>query len=80
MISRRNTSKPKKYGKEKRKVGRPRKYADRLEKAYFVRLTEEQYATLKIAAAGAGVSVADYIRMMVDSEVMNTLMNGEQDE
>lgn len=65
---------------EKRKVGRPRKYADRLEKAYFVRLTEEQYATLKNAAAGAGVSVADYIRMIVDSEIMKTLMNGEQDE
>lgn len=65
---------------EKRKVGRPRKYADRLEKAYFIRLTDEQYTALKNAAAGAGVSVADYIRMIVDSEVMNTLMNGEQDE
>lgn len=66
---------------EKRKVGRPRKYGnEKLGKTYFVRMTEEQYATLKNAAAGAGVSVADYIRMIVDSEVMNALMNGEQDE
>lgn len=65
---------------EKRKVGRPRKYGDKLSKAYFVRLTDEQYTALKNAAAGAGVSVADYIRMIVDSDVMNTLMNGEQDE
>lgn len=63
---------------EKRKVGRPRKYGDKLEKTYFVRMTDEQYTALKNAAAGAGVSVADYIRIMVDSKVMDTLMNGEE--
>ena len=63
---------------EKRKVGRPRKYGDeKLGKTYFVRLTDEQYTALKNAAAGAGVSVADYIRVLVDNEVMNTLMKGD---
>lgn len=63
---------------EKRKVGRPRKYGnEKLGKTYFVRFTEEQYKALKNAAAGAGVSVADYIRMAVDNEVMDTLMNGD---
>ena len=66
---------------EKRKVGRPRKYGnEKLGKTYFVRLTDEQYTALKNAAAGAGVSVADYIRVLVDNDVINTLMNGEQDE
>lgn len=65
---------------EKRKVGRPRKYDDKLEKTYFLRLTEQQYKALKNAAAGAGVSVADYIRLIVDGEVMDTVMNGEKDE
>ncbi len=64
---------------EKRKVGRPRKYGDKLDKTYFIRLTEQQYKTLKNAAAGAGVSVADYIRLIVDGEVMDILMNGEKD-
>lgn len=64
---------------EKRKVGRPRKYGDKLGKTYFIRLTDEQYTTLKNAAAGAGVSVADYIRRLVDKEVMDTLMNGEKE-
>lgn len=64
---------------EKRKVGRPRKYGDeKLGKTYFVRLTDEQYTALKNAAAGAGVSVADYIRLMVDRKVMDTIMNGEE--
>jgi hypothetical protein len=64
---------------EKRKVGRPRKYGDeKLGKTYFVRFTDEQYKALKNAAAGAGVSVADYIRLIVDGEVMDILMNGEK--
>lgn len=71
---------------EKRKVGRPRKYGDeKLGKTYFVRLTDAQYAALKKAAAGRGVSVADYIRILalIDNEVMNklmdTLMNGKKE-
>ena len=64
---------------EKRKVGRPRKYGDKLDKTYFIRLTEQQYKALKNAAAGAGVSVADFIRLIVDGEVMDILMNGEKD-
>ena len=62
---------------EKRKVGRPRKYGDKLERYLGIRLTREQYEALKVKAAGAGVSVADYIRMAVDNEIMDALMNGD---
>ncbi len=51
---------------EKRKVGRPRKNdPDKLGKTYFVRFTERQYLELKGMAAGAGVSVADFIRKKI---------------
>lgn len=49
-------------------------------KSYVIRLRNDEFDNLKKLAAGAGVSVADYIRTLVDHEVMNTLMYGEKEE
>lgn len=48
---------------EKRHVGRPKLSDDQKRgKVYFVRFREAEYDELKTKAAGAGVSVAAYIR------------------
>lgn len=51
---------------EKRHVGRPKLSDDmKRDKVYFVRFREAEYNELKAKAAGAGVSVAAYIRERV---------------
>lgn len=51
---------------EKRHVGRPKLSDDQKRgKVYFVRFREAEYNELKTKAAGAGVSVAAYIREQV---------------
>jgi len=53
---------------------------DKRNKSYVIRLRNDEFDNLKKLAAGAGVSVANYIRTLVDREVMNTLMYGEKEE
>ena len=52
---------------------------DKHSKAYVIRFKKDEFDNLKKLAAGAGVSVADYIRALVDQEVMNILMYGEKE-
>lgn len=61
--------------------GRPKlNNDDKRNKSYVIRFRNDEFDNLKKLAAGAGVSVANYIRALVDHEVMNTLMNGEKEE
>ena len=49
-----------------RKVGRPKLGEEfRRYKGYTLRLTKDEYEELKAKAAGAGLSVAQYIRVHV---------------
>lgn len=53
---------------------------DKRNKSYVIRLRKDEFDNLKKLAAGAGVSVANYIRARVFDEVMNTIMYGEAEE
>lgn len=53
---------------------------DKRNKSYVIRFRNDEFDNLKKLAAGAGVSVAKYIRILVDREVMDTLMYGEKEE
>ena len=54
---------------EKRHVGRPKLSDDmRRGKTYFVRFRDAEYNELKVKAAGAGVSVAAFIRNAIFSK------------
>lgn len=49
-----------------RKVGRPKLGEElRRYKGYTLRLTKDEYEELKVKAAGAGLSVAQYIRVHI---------------
>lgn len=54
---------------KKRHVGRPKLSDDqRRGKTYFIRFRDAEYKELKAKAAGAGVSVAEFIRNTIFSK------------